>query len=63
MNRSDRIYLSKFALDPAPDYLDLDDYDLCRDTEIEADELRLKKNFQKSSDHGTLKIQDETSWE
>jgi hypothetical protein len=28
MNRSDRIYLSKFELDPDPDYLDLDDFDL-----------------------------------
>lgn len=28
MNRSDRIYLSKFALDPDPEYLDLDDFDL-----------------------------------
>jgi len=28
MQRSDRIYLSKFALDPDPDYLDLDDFDL-----------------------------------
>jgi len=28
MHRSDRIYLSKFALDPDPEYLDLDDFDL-----------------------------------
>jgi len=28
MNRSDRIYLSKFELDPDPDYLDLDEFDL-----------------------------------
>ena len=27
MNRSDRIYLSKFELHPDPDYLDLDDFD------------------------------------
>ncbi len=28
MYRSDRIYLSKFALDPDPEYVDLDDFDL-----------------------------------
>ena len=28
MYRSDKIYLSKFALDPDPEYLDLDDFDL-----------------------------------
>lgn len=28
MNRSDRIYLSKFELDPDPEYLVLDDFDL-----------------------------------
>ena len=28
MYRSDRIYLSKFELDPDPDYLDLDYFDL-----------------------------------
>jgi hypothetical protein len=27
MYRSDRIYLSKFELDPDPEYLDLDDFD------------------------------------
>ena len=28
MHRSDRIYLSKFALDPDPEYLDSVDFDL-----------------------------------
>jgi hypothetical protein len=28
MYRSDRIYLSKFELDPDPEYLDLDEFDL-----------------------------------
>ena len=28
MRQSDRIYLSKFALDPDPEYLNLDDFDL-----------------------------------
>lgn len=36
MHRSDRIYLSKFALDPDPEYLDLDDFDL--DYQPETDE-------------------------
>jgi DNA-binding protein HU-beta len=35
MHRSDRIYLSKFALDLDPEYLDLDDFDL--DCEIDSD--------------------------
>jgi hypothetical protein len=28
MYRSDRIYLSKFELDPDPEYLDLEEFDL-----------------------------------
>ena len=28
MNRSDRIYLSRYALDPDPEFLDLDEFDL-----------------------------------
>ena len=35
MNRSDRMYLSKYALDPDPDYLDIDDFDL--DHEFDSD--------------------------
>ena len=37
MYRSDRIYLSKFELDPDPEYLDLDEFDL--DYEICDDEF------------------------
>ena len=37
MYRSDRIYLSKFELDPDPEYLDLDEFDL--DHEIFKDEF------------------------
>ena len=36
MNRSDRIYLSKYALDPDPDYLDLDEFDLDHEFENDA---------------------------
>jgi hypothetical protein len=37
MHRSDRLYLSKFELDPDPDYLDLEEFDL--DYEICNDEF------------------------
>ena len=37
MHRSDRIYLSKHALDPDPEYLDLDDFGL--DCEFDSDEF------------------------
>ena len=36
MNRSDKIYLSRFALDPDSEYLDLDDFDLDRDFDSDA---------------------------
>ena len=35
MHRSDKIYLSKYALEPDPEYLDLDDFDL--DCEFDSD--------------------------
>lgn len=35
MQKSDRIYLSKFALDPETEYLDLDDFDYDCDEEID----------------------------
>ena len=34
MHRSDRIYLSRFALDPDPEYLDLVDLDFDCDIDI-----------------------------
>ena len=37
MYRSDRKYLSRFALDQDPEYLDLDDFDL--ECEIDGDEF------------------------
>lgn len=43
MHRSDRIYLSKHALDPDPEYLDFDDLDL--DCEFDSDEF-YDENFQ-----------------
>ena len=36
MNRSDKIYLSRYALDPDPEYLDLDDFDLDCDFDSDA---------------------------
>ena len=37
MHRSDRIYLSKFALDQDLEYLDLEDFNL--DCEVDSDEF------------------------
>jgi hypothetical protein len=55
MHRSDRIYLSKFALDRDPEYLDLDDLDdFGLDSEFDSDEF-YDENFQmmkKSSSTG-----------
>jgi hypothetical protein len=34
---------------------------VCHDKEIESDELRLKNNYQKLSDHGFIKDHDETN--
>jgi hypothetical protein len=49
MYRSDRIYLSKFELDPDPEYLDLDefdlDYEICNDEFFEKNITGDKKSF------------------
>ena len=42
MNRSDRLYLSKFELDPDPDYWVLDEFDL--DYEVYSDEYGEKNS-------------------
>ena len=49
MYRSDKIYLSKFELDPDPEYLDLDEFDLdCGQYSDELDDEIIPRDERKS---------------